>query len=186
MCDEDKNTDEASVRVWNHRELLPVDVRIGRTNIICLCGSTKFEGYFHQVNRTLSLMGNIVISLGVFGHGDQQNWDNHIDRFGLPAMPTVDWGTDDNPSEAKVMLDQLHFRKIDLANMVYVVNPNRYIGTSTQREVEYALSQGKQVSLMIENKDLCSDCWNDGVVDKPCKNTTCVNYARTKDFIQGV
>lgn len=43
------------------------------------------------------------------------------------------------------MLDTLHLQKIDLADEVLVVNPGGYIGDSTRREINYALSHGKPV-----------------------------------------
>ena len=40
-------------------------------------------------------------------------------------------------------MDELHLRKIDLADEVFIVNHDDYIGDSTRREIEYAQSQGK-------------------------------------------
>jgi len=40
-------------------------------------------------------------------------------------------------------MDELHLRKIDLADEVFIVNKNDYIGDSTLREIEYAQSLGK-------------------------------------------
>ena len=56
-------------------------------------------------------------------------------------MPDVDWTT--SGSDLKKTLDDLHKRKIDLADGIYVVNVGGYIGESTQGEIEYANSQGK-------------------------------------------
>ena len=93
--------------------------------IITLCGSTKFKEDFERVNRELTLAGNIVISVGAFGHAG--------DVF-----------SDDQ----KVMLDDIHKRKIDMADAIYVINKGGYIGESTKSEIKYALEHNKQVMFM--------------------------------------
>jgi hypothetical protein len=89
--------------------------------IITLCGSTKFKEQFEQEMRRLTLEGNIVISVGLFGH-----------------IEGLDMGTDDAPSETKIMLDELHKRKIDMADRVHVINVGGYVGASTRSEIAYA------------------------------------------------
>lgn len=42
-------------------------------------------------------------------------------------------------------MDELHLRKIDLADEVFVVNVRDYIGDSTRREIEYAKATGKPI-----------------------------------------
>ncbi|PID82079.1 MAG: hypothetical protein CSB16_03145 [Clostridiales bacterium] len=96
-------------------------------NVITLCGSTKFKDDFLRVQKELTLQGNIVISVGLFGHsGDDEVWQN---------------GT-------KEMLDDMHKRKIDMANEIFVINKNGYIGSSTKEEIEYAKSKGKRVRFL--------------------------------------
>ena len=91
-------------------------------NIICICGSTRFQKEMEEANRRFTMGGLIVLAPGVFQHmGD----------------PLTD--------AEKAKLDELHLRKIDMADQVYVVNPGNYIGESTRREIEYALSKGKAV-----------------------------------------
>lgn len=87
-----------------------------RPEIVCLCGSTRFEDTFHAENRRLTLAGAIVLTVGVFGHDDAETI-------------TVD---------QKDRLDALHKRKIDLADRVHVLNVDGYIGESTRSEVAYA------------------------------------------------
>jgi predicted phosphodiesterase len=82
-----------------------------RAKIITLCGSTKFKEDINKANARLTMQGNVVISLGVFGHTD---------------IPDVDWTTGGNA--VKRMLDDLHKQKIDLADEIYVINPGGYIG----------------------------------------------------------
>lgn len=94
-------------------------------NVITLCGSTRFKEDFERVNRELTLAGNIVISVGCFGHAGDVFTD-----------------------EEKVMLDDIHKRKIDMADYIYVINKNGYIGESTKSEIKYALEHNKGVMLM--------------------------------------
>ena len=97
---------------------------IGKYKIITLCGSTRFKDAFLQAQKRLTLEGNIVISVGLFGHsGDNEVWTE---------------GT-------KKMLDDMHLRKIDLADEVFVINVGGYIGSSTQAEIAYAKRTGKPV-----------------------------------------
>ena len=97
----------------------------GKYKIITLCGSTRFRDEFLAEQKRLTLEGNIVISVGLFGHaGDGEAW----------------------PQSTKEMLDDMHLRKIDLADEILVINPGGYIGESTRREIEYALNTGKRVN----------------------------------------
>lgn len=76
--------------------------------------------------RILTLQGNIVISVGLFGHADNE------------FETTI-------TSEVKEMLDDIHKRKIDLSDEIFVINPNGYIGESTKSEIEYAHKNYKRV-----------------------------------------
>lgn len=96
--------------------------------IITLCGSTRFKDEFNKTNAELTMEGNLVISLGVFGHVD---------------MPDHDWTTGGNAD--KLMLDNLHKRKIDLADEILVINVGGYVGDSTRGEIAYAVEHGKTV-----------------------------------------
>ena len=42
-------------------------------NVITLCGSTRFKKEFLELQEKLTLEGNIVINVGVFGHADNIN-----------------------------------------------------------------------------------------------------------------
>ena len=82
---------------------------VGKYPVITLCGSTRFKDQFLEVQKRLTLEGNIVISVGLFGHsGDEEVWTE---------------GT-------KEMLDNMHKRKIDMADAIYVINVGSYIGES--------------------------------------------------------
>lgn len=104
--------------------------------VITLCGSTKFKNEFMKAQKDLTSQGNIVISVGLFGHsGDNEVWE-HMD--------------DGTLTKTKVMLDDMHKRKIDMADEIFVVNVGGYIGESTKSEIEYALNTGKTVNYLEE------------------------------------
>lgn len=95
--------------------------------VITLCGSTRFKDEFLEAQKRLTLEGNIVISVGLFGHsGDDEVWNEGV----------------------KEMLDRQHLAKIDLADEIFVINVGGYIGESTRREIAYAKSKGKNVSYL--------------------------------------
>ena len=100
---------------------------VERFKVITLCGSTKFKEDFFREQKRLTLEGNIVISVGLFGHsGDNEVWTE---------------GT-------KEMLDDMHKRKIDMADEIFVINKDGYIGSSTKSEIEYAIKTNKPVNYM--------------------------------------
>ena len=109
---------------------------VGAYKVVTLCGSTRFQDAFLEAQKRLTLEGNIVISVGLFGHaGDSEVWE------GMPE------GT---LTKTKRMLDDMHKRKIDMADEIFVINVGGYIGTSTRSEIEYARSTGKAVRYLEE------------------------------------
>lgn len=48
-------------------------------------------------------------------------------------------------SKTKEMLDDMHKRKIDMSDEIYVINVGGYIGDSTRSEIQYAEAHGKTV-----------------------------------------
>ncbi len=100
---------------------------VGKFRVVTLCGSTRFKDAFMEAQKRLTLEGNIVISVGLFGHsGDNEVWTE---------------GT-------KEMLDNMHKRKIDMSDGIYVINVGGYIGESTRSEIDYALRNGKTVEYL--------------------------------------
>lgn len=97
---------------------------VGKYKVITLCGSTKFKEDFIKAQKQLTLEGNIVISLGLFKHsGDDEALKDGV----------------------KEMLVDMHKRKIDMSDAIMVIDVNDYIGESTKKEIEYAISKGKFV-----------------------------------------
>jgi hypothetical protein len=124
--------------------------------VITLCGSSRFKEDHEKAQRDLTLKGRIVIPMGMYGHLEGIDMDGEI----------------------KKKLDVLHFRKIDLSDGIFVVNPESvvcgvcegrldgnsfckkcddwvistkrvfYIGESTSNEIAYALSKGKSIEYL--------------------------------------
>ena len=106
---------------------------VGKYRVVTLCGSTRFSDAFTETQKWLTLEGNIVISVGLFGHsGDDEVWTE---------------GT-------KEMLDDMHKRKIDMADEIYVINVGGYIGSSTRSEIEYAAALAKPVRYLVPQPDV--------------------------------
>ena len=107
---------------------------MNKYKVITLCGSTKFKDEFMKAQKDLTLKGNIVISVGLFGHsGDNEVWE-HMDEGTL--------------TKTKEMLDDMHKRKIDMADSIHVINVGGYIGDITSSEIEYAKKKGKKITYL--------------------------------------
>ncbi len=94
------------------------------SSVVTLCGSTKFKDEFLIAQRRLTLQGWIVLSVGMFGHADNE----------------------DITSEQKEKLDTLHLGKIDISARVHFINKDGYMGDSTKRELEYSKQHGKLIT----------------------------------------
>lgn len=106
-----------------------------KPRVYTLCGSTRFPDAFAVANMHLSALGHIVVSVGMYGHAD--------DPRGAKFL------CDDGDIGTKEVLDELHLRKIDLSDTIFVVNVGGYVGESTRREIAYAISTGKAVEWMF-------------------------------------
>jgi hypothetical protein len=102
--------------------------------IVCLCGSTRFVEIFNEWRKRLTEEGKIVLSIEIVTTQSKTNDPQHT-----------------NP-ELKQKLDELHKRKIDLADEVMVLNYGGYIGESTRSEIEYAEKHSKKI-IYLENSD---------------------------------
>ena len=101
---------------------------MNKPKVVCLCGSTKFKKEFIDANFRETMSGNIVLTVGWFSHADEKIF-----------YPT---------EKEKKKLDELHFRKIDLANEILILNVGGYIGESTNNELQYATQQGKRIRFL--------------------------------------
>lgn len=101
--------------------------------IVCLCGSTRFWRLFQQAGLSETMAGRIVLSIGAASGTDDEHFGN---------LPQVEY------ERIKTMLDELHMRKIEIADEVLILNHEGYIGESTARELAYARSIGKRVRFL--------------------------------------
>lgn len=110
---------------------------MSKPKVITICGSSRFGEAMLLAQMHLSMLGHIVIPLGCLGHAD------------LPQGARFLTNDSNENSPEKQALDQLHFRKIDISDEIFVVNVGFYIGSSTMREIAYAKEQGKIVRYMF-------------------------------------
>jgi hypothetical protein len=126
-------------QIHEKRKLLPaldaVKQHTGIPTIVCLCGSTKFYQQYVQANFDFTMQGKIVLSVGFYHHA---LGEAHGETVGI------------TPAE-KGFLDELHKRKIDLADEVFVINVGGYIGDSTRSEIEYARLLHKPITYLYPN-----------------------------------
>ena len=104
-------------------------IRQRAQTVVCLCGSTRFYKQFQQANYDETMAGKIVLSVGFFPHASDEAHGEHV---GITP-------------EKKRELDELHMRKIDLADEILVLNVDGYVGESTTHEIHYAHETGKKV-----------------------------------------
>lgn len=103
---------------------------------VTLCGSTKFKTEFEAINKQLTLEGHVIYSVAFFAHHDKIN----LSEF------------------EKKTLDEIHLKKIDNSDGIFVVNVDGYIGESTRNEIAYAESTGKFVKYLSDFPDLIMLC----------------------------
>lgn len=87
--------------------------------IVTICGSMKFKKEMMQIAEELELKNGYAVIQCVYG--------NNYDK------------------SDKKKLGKIHFKKIDISDVIYVVNVNGYIGESTKKEIEYAKSLKKEI-----------------------------------------
>jgi hypothetical protein len=111
------------------------EVPADRPRIVCLCGSTRFMAAFDAAGWAETMAGRIVLSVGVAKHVQTADGGHAGEALG--------------PGVAEA-LDELHRRKIDLADDVLVVSDESgYYGDSTRGEIAYARSLGKPVRFLV-------------------------------------
>lgn len=91
-------------------------IYMSENKVIVLVGSTKFKDEFRKYEKEFTLKGYIVLTLHVFSHADNETLND----------------------DTLAMLKDLHLRKIGLADKVFVINKNGYIGHTTNYEITYA------------------------------------------------
>jgi len=104
------------------------------SKVICLCGSTRFTYEMMILQWEFAKQGNVVLGWHVLP-------DGYADGAHVAEQEGV-----------KETLDEVHKRKIDLADEVFVLNIGGYIGESTRSEIDYAVAHSKPV-LYLEAPD---------------------------------
>ena len=105
--------------------------QLAAPKVVVLCGSSKFcdimavcEWIIERDEKAITMGLNLL-----------PNW---YCREDIPDHLAEHEGVADE-------MDALHLKKIDLADEIFVVNYDDYIGKSTTREVEYAMDHGKKI-----------------------------------------
>jgi len=106
-----------------------------KPKIITLCGSTRFIEYFSVMAWELEKQGAIVLGL------------HYLPPSYFAGSDIVESHLAEHERVA-AHFDELHLRKIDLSDSIYVLNVDGYIGESTQREIDYAQKHGKDISYL--------------------------------------
>lgn len=94
--------------------------------IVFIAGSTRFKEYFEKYAFEFTLKGYIVLIPSVYQHAEGLVFDK----------------------DTKNLLKMMDRPKIVLADEVFVINPEGYVGHSTSEDVQYAQSLGKEVKYM--------------------------------------
>lgn len=89
--------------------------------IVTVCGSLKYQNEMMEISERMAKQGNCMLT---------------------PVYPTGKYGCND---EEKKLLGEAHFERIKLSDSILVVNVENYIGESTNKEIEYAKSLGKEI-----------------------------------------
>lgn len=92
-----------------------------KIKVVTICGSLKFKDEMMQIATDLTCKNGWCVIQCVYGV------ENLITK------------------EEAENIKNAHYKKIDISDAIYVVNINGYIGNSTQNEITYALSHGKEV-----------------------------------------
>ena len=111
---------------------------MNKTKIVCLCGSSRFVDIMAVVAWLLERdEGKIAMGL-------------HLLPQWYPDVPEHHLAEAEGVAE---QMDELHLRKIGLADEIFVIDWNGYVGISTAREIQYAASKKKPIRyLMRESK----------------------------------
>ena len=88
--------------------------------IVTICGSMKFKEKMIEIVKDLEIKDKYVVIQFIYSN----------DKF--------------SDNEQSILAD-LHYKKIDISDAIYVVNVDGYIGSSTGKEVEYAKKLGKEI-----------------------------------------
>ncbi|MGX7264031.1 hypothetical protein [Enterococcus crotali] len=92
--------------------------------VVTLCGSIKFIKEFKEVEAKLTQKGVAVLSPCFFEENENVEMTD----------------------ETAQLLGRIHFKKVEIADEIFVIDVDGYIGESTRREIEYAKLNNKMIS----------------------------------------
>jgi len=107
--------------------------------IITICGSSRFADLMAVISWEYEKIGKIVLRVNFL-----PEWYTKMEGWTESSHGA-------EQSNLKQELDNLHFRKIDISDKVYVCNYDGYIGESTTNEINYAKNMGKPI-IYLEGK----------------------------------
>lgn len=100
--------------------------------VVTLCGSTRFKDEFKKIEERLTLEGMAVFSLCFFEKSE---------------------GIEVTEEQAR-LFEEIHYKKIDLSDEIFVINVNGYIGESTKKEIDYAILNNKHINFYSQELNL--------------------------------
>lgn len=92
-----------------------------------------------------------------------------LSELGLtPLFPNLDYSHENtgkaNTPDKKKRLAMEHYTVIDEADVVYLITPEGYMGTSCKLELGYAVARQKPIYFSEPTKDPALDCYVSGFV----------------------
>ena len=112
-----------------------------KPRIITLCGSSRFCAEMAVLAWEFEKGGAIALGLHLLPMDYCKEKGMVPDEHGNIHHIGEQEGVED-------AMDALHFKKIEMADLVFVVNVSGYIGSSTAREIAYAERLGKKVAYL--------------------------------------
>jgi hypothetical protein len=107
---------------------------MNKPKIVCFCGSSRFVCQMAVLMWEYEKAGYIALGLHLMpkGYGEAKGYGENYDH--LAELEGIN-----------IQMDELHKRKIDIADIVFIVNIDGYIGDSTRSEIAYAEAHGKEI-----------------------------------------
>ncbi len=113
-----------------------------KPRIVCFCGSSRFIAVMAILMWECEKLGKIALGL----------------HFLPPDYPGIKAHHQAEAEGIAEAMDALHLKKIDMADEVFVVNVDGYIGESTRREIWYAEKLGKPIKYLVKDRCYPQDC----------------------------
>ena len=116
-------------------------MRKDKPKIMCFCGSSRFVGDMAILMWEYEKFGYICLGLHLMpnGYGEAKGYGKEFHH--MAELEGV-----------AIQMDELHKRKIDIADEIFIVNIDGYIGESTRSEINYAEKKGIPINYLEPNK----------------------------------